>query len=47
MPKAFGKPNIETKSYSILATWKSLPSRKPDNKRDSQRSHFTECPEVQ
>ena len=26
-PEGFGKPNIETKSYSSLATWKSLPSR--------------------
>ena len=44
---SFGEPNIGTKSYSILATWKSLPSRKPDIKRDSQRCHFTESPEVE
>ena len=37
MPKGFGKPNVETKSYSVLATWKSFPSQKPDNKRDPQR----------
>ena len=29
-PTGFGKPNIETKSYSFLATWKSLQSRKTD-----------------
>ena len=46
-PEGFGKPNIETKSYSSLATWKNLPSRKPDNKRDPQRSHFTEFAEVE
>ena len=46
-PEGFGKPNIETKSYSSLATWKSLPSRKHDSKRDPQRSHFTKFAEVE
>ena len=39
-PKNFGKPNIEIKSYSILAIWKSLPSRKSDNKTRLWKKSF-------